>query len=222
MRTARFLDGLTPFDWPLAGADLALAVGRVGDHCEALFPGERAALTGMGATRAAAYSSGRRVAHAALSALGLDPVAVPRQGRLAVWPDGVVGCIAHSSDLAVALLGRASRFAAVGVDAERCQRVGERLARRVLTLSERQQLSRRDETTLRFSAKEAVYKAVYPLVGEYLGFQDVEVALGEAGRYTASTTRPCASASAVGIGEGICIGTYGHWLTAFVLPLAVP
>lgn len=218
----RFLDGLAPFEWPLASDGLALAIGSVGDHTGALLASERAALAGMSTVRSAAYSSGRRVAHAALSALGLDHAAVPRQGRLAVWPEGVVGSIAHSGDLAVALLGCASRFAAVGIDVERCQRVGERAAGRVLTPSEHEHLSLDDEATLRFSAKEAVYKAVNPLVGEYLGFQDVEIALGETGRYSASTTRPCASTSAVERGEGFCIGAYGHWLTAFLLPLAVP
>ena len=215
----RFLDGAAPFEGTLATPHLAAAIGRIGDHCAALSATEQEALAGMSAARAAQYSSGRRVAHAALRDLGLADAVVAKRGRVPVWPADTVGSIAHSHSLALALVGRRAHFAGVGIDAELHGRVRERLARRVLTGAEYQRLTQGDTATLLFSAKESVYKAVNPLVGEYLGFQDVEITLGD-GCYAARTTRARASTSAVCAGEGSFVDAYGHWLTMFLLPLA--
>ena len=217
----RFLDGLAPFAGPLATPHLAAAIGRIGDHRAALSASEREALTAMSAARAAQYSSGRRVARAALCDLGIADADIPRRGRAPVWPSGTAGSIAHSDTLALALAGQRPHFAGVGIDAELHGRVHERLARRVLTGAEYQRHTRDDTATLLFSAKESVYKAVNPLVGEYLGFQDVEITLGN-GCYAARTTRACASTSAVLSGEGSFLDAYGHWLTIFLVRHVAP
>ena len=218
----RFLDGLTPFETPrLAAPHLAAAIGRIGDNRGTLAAGEREALAKMSEARAALYSSGRRVARAALRDLGIADAAVPSRGRVPVWPSGTVGSIAHSDALALALVGRRSHFAGVGIDAELRGRVTDRLARRVLTSTEQRRRTQDDTATLLFSAKESIYKAVNPLLGEYLGFQDVEITLGN-GCYAARTTRACASTSAVRSGEGSFVDAYGHWLTVFLLPPATP
>ena len=218
MLQAQFLDGLTPFEWPLwplRSGDLATACGRVADHRESLLPGEQLAAAEVGETRAAEYSSGRRVAREALRSLGIDGWAIGRQGRVPTWPKGVVGSIAHSRELAIALVGRHRHFAGIGVDVERVGRTTRRVAERVLSDRERSRLADDSWRTLLFSAKEAVYKAVHPLAGEFLEFRDVEIAPGN-GRFAAVTTRPCASAAAVAGGEGFFLEVHGHWLTLFV------
>lgn len=208
----RFLDGLAPFGWPAGG--VAAALGRVGAFEAALWPAEREAAAGMGPQRRAAYSSGRRVAHAALEALGETAGPVTSCGRLPCWPAGVVGSIAHSRTLAVAVAARAREVRGVGVDLEAEGRVGERLAARVLVDAERQRLAEA-HWTLAFSAKEAVYKAVNPVVGEYLGFGDVEIEIsGET--FSAVASEQCASAALVAAGRGFFRRVYGHWLTIFV------
>ena len=185
------------------------------DHGEWLLPLERHALAEVDERRSAEFSSGRRVARLALQGLGLDGVAIGRQGRAPAWPNGVVGSIAHSRELAIALVGRSACFAATGVDVEPLGRITRRVAERVLSGRERAGLADESWHTLLFSAKEAVYKAVNPLVGEFLRFRDVEIAAGD-GRFTAVTTRPRASTAAVAGGEGFFLAVYGHWLTLFV------
>ena len=207
-----FLDGLAPFAWPAGG--VAAAFGRIGAFEAALRPAERAGAAGMGPQRLAAYASGRRVAHAALKALGELSAPVTSCGRLPRWPAGVVGSIAHSRTLAVAVAARARQVRGVGVDLEAEGRVGERLAARVLVDAERQRFAEA-HWTLAFSAKEAVYKAVNPVVGEYLGFGDVEIEI-EGETFSAVASEHCASAAVVAAGRGFLRRVHGHWLTIFV------
>ena len=212
---AEFLDGLAPFEWPLSSGDLGAACGRVADHRESLLPAERQALAKVGERRGAEFSSGRRVARAALQGIGLHDVAIGRRGRAPAWPSCVVGSIAHSRRLAIALVGRSARYAAIGLDVEPLGRTTRRVAERVLSQRERAGLADDSWHTLLFSAKEAVYKAVNPLVGEFLEFRDVEVAAG-GGRFKAATRRHLASTAAVASGEGFFLSIYGHWLPIFV------
>ena len=170
----------------------------------------------MSERRAKAYASGRRVAHVALSRLGAPPGAVTSDGRMPRWPAGFTGSITHSETLAVAVAGRLESVRGVGVDVEVQGRVDDRSAQRVLIEAERRRFSQ-PRWTLVFSAKEAVYKAVNPIVGEYLGFADV--AIETAGHaFTAATTRRCALSPVVAAGRGFFRRVYGHWLTVFVCP----
>ena len=168
----------------------------------------------MGAVRLATFSSGRRVARESLRCLGVHDWPILRQGRLPCWPPAIVGAIGHSRSLACALAVPAEGFRGVGVDIEAEHRVGAKLAPRLLTQEERGNLPSALWRTALFSAKEAVYKAVNPLIGEYLGFQDVAIAL-DGNAFVARTTRPCASTSAVAAGEGVVLQTNGHWLAIF-------
>ena len=211
-----FLDGLRPFAWPPCDVQLTAAFGRIGRFGAELWPEEQAAASAMSERRAKAYASGRRVAHAALALVGAPPGAVASEGRIPRWPPGFTGSITHSDSLAVAVAARLEDVRGVGVDVEAQGRVDDRSAQRVLSGAERRRFSQ-PRWTLAFSAKEAVYKAVNPIVGEYLGFGDV--AIETAGQtFTAATTRRCASSPVVAAGRGFFRRVYGHWLTAFVCP----
>lgn len=215
------LDGIPPFESPFLGDGIAAACGRIDDYAAELLPAERAGTERMAPARLAQYSSGRRVAREALGILGFGVQAVPRRERAPIWPAGAVGSIAHSREFAIAVVGRETRTAGIGIDLEVAERVPSRLALRVLTAPE-QGIDLPDARTLLFSAKEAVYKAVNPLAREYLAFRDVELAVDEAGGFRARTTRQCRSAHAVAAGIGYHQQFAGHWLTAFVLPRQVP
>ncbi|KAG7343967.1 phosphopantetheinyl transferase [Nitzschia inconspicua] len=107
----------------------------------------------------------------------------------------MVGSISHKQDRGVALvssttLSSASSdnddnliLAGVGVDLELTSRPEgkQSIAKRVLTESERTTLgnlsgvSEEEEILLRFSLKEAIYKAAHPILCQYVGFQEAEV-----------------------------------------------
>lgn len=217
----RALDGLASVDWAVpAQRGLAAVIAKVGDHRDALLPGESERVAGVAHARARAFSSGRRAAREALAAFGVRGHALTRRGRAPEWPAGFVGSLAHSRALAFAVVGRAERHAGVGADLEPAGRVTRRVAERVLTAGERQALPDAAWRTALFSAKEAVYKAVHPVAGEYLAFTDVNIhfAPDAPGAFRANTTRPSAAAELVAGGEGHWLRYAGHWLTVFVVP----
>jgi 4'-phosphopantetheinyl transferase EntD len=112
------------------------------------------------------FALGRACARSALAQMGIQDTAILRSADGApLWPGGVVGSITHTEGYACAVVGTSSRFAAMGVDAERIGGVGDDLLRRLFDDEEYARLmamgadERRVAATLGFSAKEACFKA---------------------------------------------------------------
>ncbi|MEP5152395.1 4'-phosphopantetheinyl transferase superfamily protein [Planktotalea sp.] len=115
------------------------------------------------------FSAGRDAARAALSQLGMDGVEVPvGERRAPVWPDGICGTITHSRDICIAAVAQKSDFASIGIDAERATPLKDDLRCAILHDSELH-VSGAKAIEL-FSMKEALFKALYPLTGELMGF----------------------------------------------------
>ena len=117
----------------------------------------------------------------ALARLGQPRVVVPSDDRGApVLPAGIAGSITHKEALAAALVARESQ-ARVGVDVELDAPRSLDIAPRVLTAGELGEIAHLDaterarEVLLRFSAKEAIYKALDPFVRRYVAFGEVAV-----------------------------------------------
>jgi 4'-phosphopantetheinyl transferase EntD len=126
------------------------------------------------------FQAGRACARAALGALGLPPRPIPvGPDRAPIWPHGFVGSITHTSGLCAAAVARGEDFLGLGIDAEQRGRVSGELVAEVCTEEERSWLAAggdADAPTLVFSAKEALYKALHPLLGgAILGFHDASL-----------------------------------------------
>ncbi len=146
---------------------------------------EREAVAGAGSRRRQEFLTGRACAHAALAALGRDegPIAVGLH-RQPSWPPGVVGSIAHSGDRAGAVVARAEDVRAVGFDLEPLDPPLTPEVERLLGVS--RDPTDRYASKVAFSAKECVYKCLFPATGRPLDFGDVAVELDvAAGRFTA-------------------------------------
>ncbi len=194
-------------------------VAQVADHRSALFPAEAAYAASVVQTRASQFATGRMVARAALGRIGVPACEIPRRGRLPVWPPSAVGSIAHTATLAAAIVGPATGHGGLGIDVEARTAVSGQVAERVLTSTERDWLPAPEWRTMVFCGKEAVYKAVYPLTGEFLGFGDVELEIDpEAGEFRARCRRNLRSADAVAAGRGYWAVYRAHWLVAFLIP----
>ncbi|WP_163569644.1 4'-phosphopantetheinyl transferase family protein [Fodinicola feengrottensis] len=123
---------------------------------------------------------GRRCAHRALAALGMDLSVIgsgPRREPL--WPAGVVGSITHSDAYVAAAVAGGRAYAGLGIDVE-CRRPPlESMLETVCVPSEQAWCLAGDSPSQRlrlvFSAKESVFKAVYPATGDWLGFHDLEL-----------------------------------------------
>ncbi len=168
--------------------DAVQVVQRRGDvHDESLlWPEEDALLGEVAPGRRRDFVNGRWCARHAMVALGVAPEPVLRSGedRAPAWPRGLVGSITHTDTYAAAAVGFAELVLAVGIDAEPDAALPDRVLRRVAfdaELSWVEQCGPRagqDVTNadrLLFSAKEAIYKAWYPLAGSWLGFEDARV-----------------------------------------------
>jgi 4'-phosphopantetheinyl transferase EntD len=151
---------------------------------DALFPEERQHIASAVEKRRAEFGMARLCARRALAALGVGPCAlVPHADRSPRWPDGVVGSISHTQGCCAVVVAKAADVAGVGLDVEQDEELRPELERMICTPPERawldsQPSARRGQLgKLFFSAKEAFYKAQYPLTRAYLDFRDVDLHL---------------------------------------------
>jgi enterobactin synthetase component D len=179
--------------------DLSLAHGRcvgvrlperavdVDELAETLLPAEKAFAVGLAEPRRRTWVGGRVAMRQALLRAEIDAPAVLFDARGAPQlPAGVSGSISHKKKWATALVAR-EPVARVGVDIEDDVVGTLDIARRVLRDDEVAELAplapegRAREVLLRFSAKEALYKALDPFVQRYVGFHEVSVSPGGGG-----------------------------------------
>lgn len=122
------------------------------------------------------YIAGRRAAARAVQQLRGQPGVIGRDADGApVWPRGLVGAISHSGGCAVALAGSGAAHAGLGVDLEQVIPCPSEIAPLVLDPAEARCLAALPLTpaqalTVVFSAKESLFKALYPTVRRRFGF----------------------------------------------------
>jgi enterobactin synthetase component D len=155
----------------------------------ALHPEEAAFARTLPEARRAGWVGGRVALRAALDRAQIeapDPIlATPRGAPL--LPPGAIGSLSHKRAIAVAVAAPATTPAAtLGIDVEEIRPLRSDIATRVLTSEERAALpaegpARDAAVLLRFSAKEAIYKALDPWVRRFVAFEEAIVAPAPAG-----------------------------------------
>jgi 4'-phosphopantetheinyl transferase EntD len=147
-----------------------------------LLPAEAASLGRAVPKRVREFAAGRACARRALSELGIADFALGvGPDREPLWPDGFVGSITHTEGLCAAVVAARARHAGLGIDAERRGAVQRHLWPSICGPDERAWLETFplalaiDLATVLFAAKEAFYKAQFPLVRERLHFHDVAI-----------------------------------------------
>ena len=147
----------------------------------ALLPEEAAAFTSSVVKVRRASGAARIIARQLLARLGYPECAIPRAASGApVWPTGVIGSLAHDDRIAVATVGMSRDVGALGIDVEPAECLPPELLDLVTTPEERVNIG--DDPfrgRLLFAAKEAVYKAVYPLDQTFLEHHDVQIDLAD-------------------------------------------
>lgn len=123
------------------------------------------------------FVAGRTALHLALEDFA---TAIPANHRNApAMPGGFTGSVSHKQGTAIAIVAAAGA-GWVGIDLEHAAPSKQDIARRILTPAERGALPTDPRAvTLRFAIKEAIYKAVDPIVERYVGFTEVELDVGE-------------------------------------------
>lgn len=143
--------------------------------------------------RKAEFIAGRHCAALALNRISPELA----QGRIGIgdkreplWPAGVCGAITHSHGFAAAVVADAATLRGIGIDSEQyvTQKTADNVASHILTQAERFEDNREMVTTgieyltLVFSAKESIFKCLYPLVQQYFDFQDAVIQLDPTNR----------------------------------------
>ena len=131
--------------------------------------------------RKAEFIAGRRCAAEAIRRLtGRSIFPGMGEDRAPLWPEGVIGAISHSQGTAIALVGCCRQFRGIGVDIEKLltEEEARDIAPQLLTANERYNLGNIIDpfiTGLIFSAKESLFKALYPMVEKLFFFEAAEL-----------------------------------------------
>jgi 4'-phosphopantetheinyl transferase EntD len=166
----------------MLGPSVAVALSDPRAQVDDLWPDEQAYVTRAIPKRRFEFAAGRRAARQALTELDLPPTMIPQApDRAPIWPKGVIGSITHCDTLCITALAPQSIYRSLGIDIERNTPLPADLEAVVATPSEQRALAtlpspqRLHMAKQIFCAKEALYKAQYPVTQLRLGFQDVEL-----------------------------------------------
>jgi 4'-phosphopantetheinyl transferase EntD len=144
-------------------------------------PAEREHALGLRGYRQVQFVGGRIALRQACEQLGARPPSLLPDDRGAPKiPPGLVGSVSHKTTLAVGMVARAAA-GTLGVDLEDYGPPRPNIASRILTPPELEEIAGLPEDrrwisiVLRFSIKEAIYKALDPYVRRYVGFHEARV-----------------------------------------------
>lgn len=139
------------------------------------------------------FVTARHCARLAMQHLGVPPSPILKGEKgEPCWPGGVVGSLTHCKGYRGAVVGRSEVVRSVGIDAEPHAVLPDGVLPAISLLRERHEIA-----TLRpalhwdrilFCAKEATYKAWFPLTQRWLGFEDAHITFdvdtaGTSGRF---------------------------------------
>jgi len=146
---------------------------------DALLEHEAASIPSSVASVRRASGAARIVARELLAKLGYGPVAIPKAPTgEPVWPTGITGSMAHDDRIAVATVGLLRDLRSIGIDVEPAVPLSADMLELVATPRELRNIAGDPlRGKLLFAAKEAVYKAAYPLDRVFLEFRDIEIDL---------------------------------------------
>lgn len=139
------------------------------------------------------FLMGRTAARLALQELGIAPPPAIMRGerREPLWPQGIVGSITHAGDYAVAAVAREANVLSIGIDIEKVKQRHVTEIGRTIADADEQRWIQQDpnaivqRTLLIFSAKESVFKALYPLCQVFLDYSAVSLKADSEGKFTA-------------------------------------
>jgi 4'-phosphopantetheinyl transferase EntD len=185
-----------------------------------LFPAEEEMINRAVDKRRREFRTTRHCARRALSQLGLPLVPLLRgEHGQPQWPAGVVGSMTHCVGYRAAAVARSCEIPALGIDAEPHAPLPAEVLQTIAVPEEHQALialARSAPQTcwdrVLFCAKEAVYKAWFPLTRRWLGFADVTITIEptdrDQGRFQVRLGTPDPAVTAAGTFNRLA----GHWL----------
>jgi len=173
---ATLLSGVLPDNGqPLAAAEMYTDPPEL-----APLPEEEPLIAKSVAKRRNEFITVRHCAREALGALGVAPTPILKGERgEPCWPDGIVGSLTHCEGFRGAAVARHDAVRAVGIDAEPHDVLPKGVLDAISLPGERTELralpSGLHWDRILFCAKEATYKAWFPVTHRWLGFEDAHI-----------------------------------------------
>ncbi|CAM4403400.1 4'-phosphopantetheinyl transferase family protein [Pseudoalteromonas ostreae] len=129
--------------------------------------------------RRAEYLAGRLCAKQVLTALNVPCFdIISGSDRAPIWPENIIGSITHTKGIAMAMACPRTDIAGIGIDIEQLMSAKQELElqKQILHPDEYplfRQLAEQfsHPLTVIFSAKESIFKALYPSVKQFFGFE---------------------------------------------------
>jgi 4'-phosphopantetheinyl transferase EntD len=166
----------------LPGATPALAAAEMYTDPPELapLPEEEPLIAKSVAKRRNEFITVRYCAREALGELGVQPVPILKGEKgEPCWPDGIVGSLTHCEGYRGAAVARLGEVRSVGIDAEPHEGLPKGVLDAVSLPAERAALQAMPTALhwdrILFCAKEATYKAWFPLTRRWLGFEDAHI-----------------------------------------------
>lgn len=169
------------------------------------------------------FTLGRAASHLALQHLGIDqayPILRGQEGE-PLWPAGVTGSISHCDPWTVAVVALASHRFSPGIDLENIPKANRIAISQLICCDGEPDLLKADNCEkhvgLIFSAKEAIYKAIYPLCHRYIGFKEVKmVAHVQEERFEGELLTPINHRLSTGTSFRVQYRCYGDFVFSYV------
>lgn len=148
--------------------------------------------------RKADFADSRWCAHQAMGQFVEDQPIMRGERGMPVFPQGVTGSLTHTEGFRAAIVGRSSRFRSLGIDAEPAANLPEGVFNTIALPEEQRRVRKLARTTgmrhldkVLFSAKEATYKAWFPLTHRFLDFDQANIDVRADGSFVSYLlTRP--------------------------------
>ena len=128
------------------------------------------------------FIAGRILAHNALEQLNIYGFDIlTGNNREPIWPKGIIGSISHNNSFVCAAVTTSDYYKGIGIDVEEDEVIQVSQHNIIFTKNEllwieRQQNSAQENIhKIIFSAKESLYKCIYPFVKKYIDFKQVEM-----------------------------------------------
>jgi 4'-phosphopantetheinyl transferase EntD len=180
------LDDLAPIIAVLQTLVFGIALeSRPLDPSAELNPAESLIAADMTQLRRAQFAAGRACARAALGRIGRTSLTIASDNDgVPLWPRGVVGSISHKYSQSIAVVGVMETFQGIGIDLERDEERDDRiLAAEIASAHEAREMAKlkrhsievASTATWLLSAKEATYKAVFPLLRIPFSWEDIQI-----------------------------------------------
>jgi 4'-phosphopantetheinyl transferase EntD len=188
-----------------------------------MFSVEAAAVAKAVPERRREFGTVRHCARQALRQIGVPAVPIlPDADRAPRWPAGVVGSMTHCVGYRAAAVARSGELCSVGIDAEPHAALPDDALELVLRDEERARLHALADAyaelhwdRILFCAKEAVYKACFPLTRQWLDFADVSTTVHLDGTFRARLRVPGQRVAGTDLD-----GFSGRWMVGRGLVLA--